>query len=398
MSGENALAAGSAADLGTYSSVPLERSRSQAVGTSRRGQSVTYRSLADAQPVEELLSHASFLAQLHREKRRADRSRVPLSLVIYRLAQGSAVGDAMSLADQLLSSKRETDIAGWLGPDAIGVICTDTGSEGANRFIAKIDSLPGKVRYSVECATYPDQLFESLSASPDTAHGPSPLLVERRPRGLVRDVYWLKRPLDIIGALLALVIFSPVMLVAALAVKISSPGPVIFRQTRLGRFGEPFVFYKFRSMRIDSDDRRHRDYMKSLINGDIAATNQQDDGHPLYKVKSNPNVTWVGRFIRKTSIDELPQLFNVLKGDMSMVGPRPPIPYEAENYQSWHLRRVLDIKPGMTGLWQVEGRSRVSFDEMVRMDLRYVRGCSLAMDLRILAKTLPVVLSCEGAS
>ena len=109
-------------------------------------------------------------------------------------------------------------------------------------------------------------------------------------------------------------------------------------------------------------------------------------------------MTWVGRIIRKTSIDELPQLFNVLKGDMSLVGPRPPVPYEAENYQSWHLRRVLDIKPGITGLWQVEGRSKVTFDEMVRMDLRYIRSCSLALDLRILAKTVLVVLRTDGAA
>jgi lipopolysaccharide/colanic/teichoic acid biosynthesis glycosyltransferase len=126
--------------------------------------------------------------------------------------------------------------------------------------------------------------------------------------------------------------------------------------------------------------------------------NQQDAADPMYKIKADPRVTPVGRFIRKTSIDELPQLFNVLKGEMSLIGPRPPLPYEAENYQSWHLRRVLDIRPGITGLWQVEGRSKVSFDEMVRMDLRYVRGCSLSLDLRILAKTVLVVLNCKGAA
>jgi lipopolysaccharide/colanic/teichoic acid biosynthesis glycosyltransferase len=151
-------------------------------------------------------------------------------------------------------------------------------------------------------------------------------------------------------------------------------------------------------MRTGNDDSIHRQYVQNLIKGDNAKVNQQTGTDPLYKIKSDPRVTSVGRLIRKTSIDELPQLFNVLKGDMSLVGPRPPLPYEAENYRSWHLRRVLDIKPGITGLWQVEGRSKVSFDEMVRLDLRYIRSCSLALDLRILLKTVLVVLTCDGAT
>jgi lipopolysaccharide/colanic/teichoic acid biosynthesis glycosyltransferase len=157
------------------------------------------------------------------------------------------------------------------------------------------------------------------------------------------------------------------------------------------------MFYKFRSMHCDADDQIHRDFVSSLIKGHHDLINQQDALDPLFKIKSDPRVTAVGRIIRQTSIDELPQLFNVLKGDMSLVGPRPPLPYEAVEYQSWHLRRILEIRPGITGLWQVEGRSKVSFDEMVRMDLRYIKNRSLVYDLKLLLKTVKVVLRQKGA-
>jgi lipopolysaccharide/colanic/teichoic acid biosynthesis glycosyltransferase len=216
--------------------------------------------------------------------------------------------------------------------------------------------------------------------------------------GTVRDRYTLKRGLDIIGSIIAIILFAPVMLVTAFAVAVSSPGPIIVKQLRLGKNGIPFVFYKFRSMLVNSDDRIHRDYVTSLINGKLENINQGSAARPLYKMVSDPRVTAVGRIIRKASIDELPQLFNVLRGEMSLVGPRPPLSYEVENYQSWHLRRILEAKPGMTGLWQVEGRSRTSFDEMVRMDLRYIQNCSLTFDLKILINTIKVVFRCEGAN
>jgi lipopolysaccharide/colanic/teichoic acid biosynthesis glycosyltransferase len=151
-------------------------------------------------------------------------------------------------------------------------------------------------------------------------------------------------------------------------------------------------------MVANGDDRIHREYVTSLINGELEGINRGNAAKPLYKITFDPRVTGVGRIIRKTSIDELPQLFNVLKGDMSLVGPRPPLSYEADNYQSWHLRRILEAKPGMTGLWQVEGRSKISFDEMVRLDLRYIQRCSLLLDLQILFKTIKVVFRCEGAT
>jgi lipopolysaccharide/colanic/teichoic acid biosynthesis glycosyltransferase len=178
---------------------------------------------------------------------------------------------------------------------------------------------------------------------------------------------------------------------------------VVFRQVRLGRGGAPFVFLKFRTMTHGADDAVHRDFIARLIAGAPAGEAHRsapaDDAatQGSFKLQDDPRVTRLGRFLRRTSLDELPQLFNVLRGDMSLVGPRPPIPYEARHYRAWHLRRLLQVKPGITGPWQVAGRSQVPFDEMVRMDLRYIARCSLALDLLLLLRTVGVVVSGRGA-
>jgi lipopolysaccharide/colanic/teichoic acid biosynthesis glycosyltransferase len=179
-------------------------------------------------------------------------------------------------------------------------------------------------------------------------------------------------------------------------VKTSSPGPAIFSQTRLGKQGVPFTFYKFRSMHVNRDDKIHRDYVRDFIDGQHQESNQGDANQPLYKIKADPRITKVGKFIRRTSIDELPQFFNVLKGDMSLVGPRPPLAYEAEKYQSWHLCRILEMKPGITGLWQVDGRSKTQWDDSVRLDIRYIRCWSPLLDIKILFRTVGVVLKSKG--
>jgi len=200
----------------------------------------------------------------------------------------------------------------------------------------------------------------------------------------------MKRTIDIAGRITALLLLSPVFLVIAALVKLSSPGPVLFRQKRLGLFGAQFDFLKFRTMHAGNDPAIHKDYVEKLIR------NQQG---PLqvYKLRNDPRVTPIGRFLRKSSLDELPQFLNVLKGEMSLVGPRPPIPYEMEKYQSWHKRRVIEVKPGLTGLWQVQGRSRTTFDEMVRMDIQYIRNQSGWLDFKIVMKTPRAVLSGAGA-
>ena len=194
----------------------------------------------------------------------------------------------------------------------------------------------------------------------------------------------LKRAIDVVGAATALVLLSPVMLAAALAVKLTSPGPVFFRQQRAGLGGRPFAFYKFRSMCVDAEQRKQ----------ELLAKNEQTG--PVFKMAADPRITPVGRFLRRTSIDELPQLWNVLTGDMSLVGPRPPIVAEVANYERWQRRR-LEIKGGLTCIWQVSGRSSILFNDWVRLDLRYVEQASLGADVALLARTIPAVLTCRGA-
>jgi lipopolysaccharide/colanic/teichoic acid biosynthesis glycosyltransferase len=201
----------------------------------------------------------------------------------------------------------------------------------------------------------------------------------------------LKRAIDIAGSLLALIVCAPVLFAIAVLIKLTSPGPVLFRQIRLGQYGKRISFLKFRSMYSMNNDGIHQEYMKRYISGSA------DCAHGcVYKIKNDPRVTPLGRLLRRTSLDEFPQFFNVLLGDMSLVGPRPPIPYEFDAYDEWHKRRLL-VKPGITGLWQVRGRSLTTFDEMVRMDLDYADSWSPWVDLKLLFQTPRAVLSGRGA-
>jgi len=181
------------------------------------------------------------------------------------------------------------------------------------------------------------------------------------------------------------------------AIKATSKGPVFFRQRRIGQHGKPFVFLKFRSMYVDNDAGVHKEYVKRLIAGKADKQPSDGDGQGVYKLTADPRITRVGSFLRKTSLDELPQFINVLQGEMSLVGPRPPVPYEVEAYDIWHRRRLLEAKPGITGLWQVSGRSRVNFDDMVRLDLHYARTWSPWMDIKILVRTPGAVVLGVGA-
>jgi exopolysaccharide biosynthesis polyprenyl glycosylphosphotransferase len=350
---------------------------------------------------DDVLPRHYFLSQLEREKRRTDRSKASLSIVLFRLdhPSGDPIDDVDRLLRALSRKKRETDIIGYLSEDLIAVLLPDTDEQGSRVLTQKVVAHLGSRRHSTVVATYPDRVFDDLMGEDRTTQDPNPFFLERFPGASDRaGSYTLKRSLDVAGAFVALLLLSPLMLAIAIAVAVTSRGPVIFKQVRLGKRGVPFTFYKFRSMYCNADDQVHRDYVAKLIAGDEEAVNQGSDAKPHYKMKDDPRITRVGRLIRKTSMDELPQLFNVLRGDMSLVGPRPPLPYEAEKYQSWHLRRVLEVKPGITGLWQVNGRSKTSFDEMVRMDLRYTRNCSLTLDLKILLKTVKVVLRGDGAN
>jgi lipopolysaccharide/colanic/teichoic acid biosynthesis glycosyltransferase len=350
----------------------------------------THLSLADVLPKRE------FAVQLRREKRRADRSKSPLSIVLFHseLESGNLSGKTVQLLELMLESSRETDVVGYLGEGMVAVLLPDTNAHGTRSFAEKVRGGANRLGYSMTMSSYPDAVFEALAETEHGEVGSGPLFLDA---GLRRQpvAEAIKRAIDVLGAASAIVMLSPIMLATALAVAASSRGPVFYKQVRLGRGGLPFVFYKFRSMYSNVDDRIHREYVSRLI--EAGSKPAAVGSNAWSKLQSDPRITPIGRFIRKTSLDELPQLFNVLKGDLSLVGPRPPIPYEVERYQAWHLRRILEIKPGVSGLWQVEARGGTTFEDMVRLDLRYVRMWSLALDLRIMLKTCLVVVRRSGA-
>jgi lipopolysaccharide/colanic/teichoic acid biosynthesis glycosyltransferase len=207
----------------------------------------------------------------------------------------------------------------------------------------------------------------------------------------------LKRIIDVVGAVAALIVSLPLMALIAIGIKCTSKGPVLFKQTRVGYYGKKFTFLKFRTMHRGAVDQTHRDYMKEFINGNHEKTNMGTEHNPVFKMTKDARITRLGRLLRKTSLDELPQFFNVLAGDMSLVGSRPPIPYEVSEYDHWHKKRVLDVKPGITGLWQIRGRSSLTFDEAVRLDVQYARQWSLMLDCKIMLQTVRAVLSRKGA-
>ncbi|MEO5989881.1 MAG: sugar transferase [Candidatus Eisenbacteria bacterium] len=203
-----------------------------------------------------------------------------------------------------------------------------------------------------------------------------------KPQGLY--LRYSKRLIDLLGALAALALLLPVIAILAVLIKLESRGPVFYRSTRIGRGGRAFTFLKLRSMVKDADRRKHQ----------LTHLNESDG--PVFKIARDPRITRIGRFLRTTSLDEVPQFINVLVGDMSLVGPRPPIADEVSQYEPWQLRR-LDVRPGITCLWQISGRSRIGFQEWMRLDLEYIKHQSLALDLKILLRTIPAVLSREGA-
>lgn len=200
-----------------------------------------------------------------------------------------------------------------------------------------------------------------------------------------------KRLLDIVFSVFVFVFGFPFYLLIAALIKLTSEGPVLFVQERVGKDGLPFKFYKFRTMAVDNCDDQHRSFTESFIKGKVME--DCDDG--VYKIKRDPRVTSIGRFLRRSSLDELPQFINVLRGEMTLVGPRPPLTYELTHYKEWHKGR-LSTKPGLTGLWQVSGRSTVTFDEMVMLDLYYIDNWSLLLDLKIILRTIPVMITGFG--
>jgi lipopolysaccharide/colanic/teichoic acid biosynthesis glycosyltransferase len=353
-----------------------------------------------------LAPEAHFLQALSLERKRAERSRRHFLLML--LEGGEVFNSGQQVLSQvtaaLAASIRETDLSGWYRQDSdVGVIFTEVN---AAEVPATQEVLKARMNTALRSRLQPgdvDRIQVSFHLFPEATDGhgwecsqEAVLYRDVWERGGARKLALVvKRLMDLGGSTAALLVFSPFFALIAAVVKLTSKGPVLYRQVRIGQYGRRFTFLKFRSMYVNSSDTIHQEYVKGLIRGEPPPVAEASD--QVYKIQQDPRITPLGRFLRKTSLDELPQFLNVLKGEMSLVGPRPPIPYELEAYDAWHRRRLLEAKPGVTGLWQVSGRSQITFDEMVRLDLRYARTWSLWLDLRILAQTPGAVLSGEGA-
>lgn len=357
----------------------------------------------------DLLDEVHFVRMLRLERKKCERSGESFMLMLVDLAnlsgRNAARNAVRDISMAIAASTRETDVFGWYEQgQVLGLLISQIG-KGSSPSSATL--VASRVRNAMQ-TRLTGETFDALDLRvrifPDESHderGNGTGFTFYRDLSAVHDVRrsarTAKRLIDIVISALGLIALLPVMLAIALLVKFSSKGPVLFRQRRIGQFGVPFTFLKFRSMYPDNDPRIHQEFVARLIAGNAQSQNGNDSGKATYKIVNDPRITPIGRFLRKSSLDELPQLINVLKGEMSLVGPRPPVPYEFERYQLWHKRRVVEVKPGITGLWQVHGRSKTSFDEMVRLDLRYVRAWSLWLDLKILTQTPKAVLSGDGA-
>ena len=353
----------------------------------------------------DMLDESAFTRMLALERKRAERSSRRFVVLLLEadnlLKAGSDSQPIHSIIRALFSSTRDTDIKGWYeSASVLGVIFTEIGTADGRAVstalltritdalssVLSIDQI-NKIRLSIH--VFPRDSSDP-SSSVDFALYPD-LASDADGKKASRAV---KRVIDVVGSLFAIVAFSPVLLATCIVIKFTSRGPVLFRQERIGQYGKRFVFLKFRSMFSGNDPRIHEDYVKRLIQGNAGTEN---GNQRVYKLTNDPRVTTFGKFLRRTSLDEFPQFFNVLIGDMSLVGPRPPVPYEFENYATWHQKRLIAVKPGITGLWQVWGRSRVTFDDMVRLDLQYASGWSVWLDLKILWSTPAAVFSRQGA-
>jgi exopolysaccharide biosynthesis polyprenyl glycosylphosphotransferase len=349
------------------------------------------------------LSEEQFKSALSRERMRCERcgSLIMLALMYFeQVPLDQLQGRTTSVSHMLCSVVRETDSAGWYAHGSvIGVIFT------CLEEVTKVDSMrviDARLNEVIKTALPDHQLSRTRisyyffpEAGDSSTDASSVFYPEAETAHAAPIQCILKRTMDLAGSLSALMVLWPVMLAIAGIIKWTSEGPVFFRQERIGKFGRRFTFLKYRSMYHNNDHAIHREYVAQLIAGKVE--NDGNGSSTVYKITSDPRVTPIGKFLRRTSMDELPQFINVLKGEMSLVGPRPPVPYEFESYGVWHRRRVMEVKPGITGLWQVNGRSRTTFDEMVRLDLRYVRKWSLWLDLKILLQTPLVVLTGDGA-
>ncbi len=358
-----------------------------------------------ASAAERVLHEDEFTKMISIERKRTERSDVPFLLML--LEANAQEGDSGSnrilngIFSALLSAIRETDVIGWYSDQTtVGVIFTGLSKCDRASILASILSRvkvllrneltpEGCAQITVSCHFFPDDWHPDRN---DRACNPALYPDLHNAEKTKRSVLFLKRAIDVVGSAFLLLLCAPLFGVIALAVKLSSPGPVFFRQERIGQYGRRFTFLKFRSMYMNNDDSKHREYVGKLIAGSAERMPSNGDTAGVFKLAGDRRITFAGKFLRGASLDELPQFLNVLKGDMSLVGPRPPIPYELAAYEIWHRRRLLQVKPGITGLWQVMGRSRVPFDEMVRLDLHYASNWTPWLDFKIMMRTPAAVI------
>ena len=361
-----------------------------------------------AEAVQPIFDQRLFRDSIVRERKRTERSGMTMIMLLVGQQDGRQqhAFDLFPGIGQALSAiKSDIDILGWfeqqtvmglivpdVDPEALAASCerleasfrrevsARCGQKSADRLTIRLRVYPEPHRMREEDLQHVDPyLYPELHANQEA----------------ITNFQILKRAIDICASLLLLMLLAPLLLTIAGVVKLSSRGPVIFRQIRIGQMMTPFMICKFRTMYTDSDNGIHHEYVSWFISSSGKA--QEKDKSSLFKLTNDPRITPIGHFLRKTSLDELPQLWNVLRGEMSLVGPRPPLWYELQQYKPWHRHRVLEAKPGITGLWQVTGRSRTTFDEMVRLDLRYARGRSLWADIKILLSTPAAVIKGKGA-
>ena len=354
------------------------------------------------------LNQELFTSMLRLERKRTERSHRRFVLMLLEAQALLKKGEEQSVFNKVVTtlshSIRETDIKGWYKDHLVmGVIFTEVGAaEGksiTNALLAKVTHALGTTltieqlnSVKLSFHIFPEHSDENVPGGPtDSTLYPD---LGGDPKRVARVM---KRGIDIAGSLLALIFTSPFLLLIALVIKLTSKGPVLFRQERVGQYGRRFIFLKFRSMYVSNDHTIHKEYVKRLIAGNVGLEQKNGRTPEVFKLTNDPRITPFGRFLRKTSIDEIPQFLNVFAGSMSLVGPRPPVPYEFEAYAMWHRQRLVAVKPGITGQWQVGGRSRTTFDEMVRMDLKYSSSWTVWGDIKILYQTPRAVLTGVGA-
>ena len=382
----------------------------KASASSSNGKNRPLQHVAFEQESGHLFPEKQFRQMLCRERKRSERSRKHLVLMLIDSeVLPKSKNDKMVLgqiAESVSQIVRETDLTGWFDEGSvIGVIFTELGTAEVSSAFTTIES---KIKTGLQSVYKPSQLAHlriSFHAFPEISSDQTrggvvttrlyPDLVETEKKKKVPLM--IKRAMDVVGSTSALLACSPLFLVLAVIIRMTSKGPVFFRQERIGQYGKPFVFLKFRSMHIANDAEIHREFVQNFIAGKSEPARAGKNPKVVYKITNDPRVTWIGKLMRRASLDELPQFLNVLKGEMSLVGPRPPVQYEFDVYDVWHRRRSLEAKPGITGLWQVHGRSRTTFDEMVRLDLQYSRSWSPLLDLKILLLTPRAILTGDGA-